>query len=37
MNLSNSKKHYSFSVVFDPSDPYENYHDKKKMWVKKAF
>ena len=36
MNLSNSKKH-SFSVVFDPSDPYENYHDKKKMCVKKAF
>ena len=37
MNLSNSKKHYSFSVVFDPSDPYENYHDKKKMCVMKAF
>ena len=29
-------KNYCFSANFDPSDPYENYHDKK-MYIKKAF
>ena len=28
MNLKNSEKPSCFSVIFDPSDPYENYPNK---------
>ena len=29
MNLNNSTRNSCFSAIFDPSDPYENYLDKK--------
>ena len=36
MNLNNSTRNSCFSAIFDPSDPYENYLDKKAC-IKKQF
>ena len=36
MNLNNSKTNSCFKAIFDRSDPYENYPDKK-MRIKKVF
>ena len=35
MSLNNSTNNSCFSAIFDPSDPYENYPEKK-MLIKKA-
>ena len=34
INLNNSKKNSCFSAIFEPSDVYENYPDKK-IYIKK--
>ena len=36
MSLNISKRNSGFSAIFDPSDPYGNYPDKKR-YMKKAF
>ena len=36
MRLNNSINNYCFSVIFDPSDPYEDCPDKKAC-IKKTF
>ena len=36
MSLNKSKENSCFSTIFHPSDPYENYPDKKTC-IKKAF
>ena len=35
-SLNNSTNNSSFSLIFEPSDPYENYPDKKTC-IKKEF